>query len=130
MNRTSVSFIVGLIGEKLKKHISIHREYQTINNLIDLDIQDDSELKSLGSQYTDILQRKPKIIEECNSSAHILEALIGFITFIYIDYHKLKGSNVQRNVPELKKLIKNDYDTEKILNFMIGGDSTSSLETS
>lgn len=119
MNRTSVSFVIDLIEAKLKKHISIQDEHQTLNSLIDLDIQDDGELNSLGTKYTGILERKHKIIEAFNASTHMLDSLVGFIVSLYVDYHKMKGIDVHQNVPGLKQLIRN-YDNQTLINFMLG----------
>lgn len=119
VNRTSVSFVIDLIEAKLKKHISIQDEHQTLNSLIDLDIQDDGELNSLGTKYTGILERKHKIIEAFNASTHMLDSLVGFIVSLYVDYHKMKGIDVHQNVPGLKQLIRN-YDNQTLINFMLG----------
>lgn len=122
MNRASVSFMIGLIEPKLIEHIKVHEDYQTASNLIDLDIQDSNEMKSLGFDYADILENKNKIIETFNQRSHMLERLKNFIIGIYIDYNKLRGTDVQRDIPKLNKLIDN-YNNDRLVNFILGATS-------
>lgn len=119
VNRASVSFMIQLIEPKLIENIKIHKEYQTITSFIDLDIQDSSELESLGNDFVDILERKNKIIETYNRTSHMLDRIKGFITGIYIDYHKLRGTDVQLNANKLNTFISN-YNNEALVNFILG----------
>lgn len=119
VNRASVSFMIQLIEPQLIENAKIHKEYQTITSLIDLDIQDKSELESLGDDFTDILERKNKIIETYNRTSHMLDRIKGFITGIYIDYHKLRGTDVKQNVNQLNTLISN-YNNDTLVNFILG----------
>lgn len=111
--------MIGLIEPKLIEHIKVHKDYQTASNLIDLDIQDTNEMKSLGFDYADILENKNKIIETYNRTSHMLERLKKFIIGIYIDYNKLRGSDVQHDVLKLNKLIDN-YNNDSLVNFILG----------
>lgn len=120
MNRASISYIIGLIEPKLSEHIKIHKDYETISNLIDLDIQDTDELKSLGVDYADILTNKNKIIESYNRSSHMLERIKKFIEGIYIDYNKLRGNDVKDNLDALNKHIINYNKNETLVNFILG----------
>lgn len=119
VNRASVSFTIGLIEPKLIEHIKVHKDYQTTSNLIDLDIQDRNELKSLGFDYADILENKNKIIETYNRTSHMLERVKQFIHGIYVDYNKLRGTDVQQDIPKLNKLIEN-YHNDRLVNFILG----------
>ncbi|XP_055316781.1 Bardet-Biedl syndrome 7 protein homolog [Sitodiplosis mosellana] len=119
VNRASVSFMIGLIEPKLIEHSKIHKEYQIIGSLIDLDIQDNSELESLGNDFADVLERKNKIIETYNRSSHMLDRIKAIIICIYIDYNKLRGSEVKHKVHLLDDLIKN-YNNETLVNFILG----------
>lgn len=111
--------MIDLIEPMLKKYSKIHNEYQIINNLIDLDINDIDELKSLGPDYVDILERKTKIIEDYENASHMYERIIGLITGIYIDFHRLKGDDVRKNTNQLREQIKLG-DNESLANFMLG----------
>lgn len=119
MNRASVSFMIALIEPKLIEHIKIDKEYQTISSLIDLDVQEVNELESLGDDFVDILERKNKIIDAYNRTSHILERIKGFINSLYIDYHKLKGSDVQHKIHLLNEHI-NNYKNENLVDFILG----------
>lgn len=119
VNRASVSFMIGLVEPKLIEHIKVHKDYQTTSNLIDLDIQDGNELKSLGFDYADILEHKNKIIDTYNRTSHMLDRLKNFINGIYVDYNKLRGSEVQQRLPQLNQLIDN-YNNERLVNFILG----------
>lgn len=119
MNRASVSFMIGLIEPMLIEHSKIHKEYQIISSLIDLDIQDNSELESLGNDFADVLERKNKIIETYNRNSHMLDRIKAFIIGIYVDYHKLRGSEVKHKVHLLDDYI-NNYNNEALVNFILG----------
>lgn len=111
--------MISLIEPKLIEHSKIHKEYQTISSLIDLDIQEVNELKSLGGDVVDILERKNQIIDAYNRTSHMLDRIKGFITNLYIDYHKLKGSDVQHKVHLLNDQI-NNYKNEHLVDFILG----------
>lgn len=119
VNRASVSFVIGLIESKLIEHIKIHQNYQTTSNLIDLDIQDVNELKSLGFDYGDILENKNKIIETYARTSHQLERLKKFINGIYVDYNKLRGIEVEQSSEKLNELIDKNYNNESLINFIL-----------
>lgn len=126
VNRASVSFMIGLIEPKLIEHIKVHKDYQTTSNLIDLDIQDSNELKSLGFDYADILENKNKIIETYNRTSDMLERFKQFINGIYVDYNKLRGTDVQQDIPKLNKLIEN-YNNDRLVAFILGVKSDDNL---
>lgn len=119
VNRASVSFMIQLIEPKLIEHTKIHEEYQTITSFIDLDIQDNNELESLGTEFAEILERKNKIIDTYNRTSHMLDRIKGFITGIYIDYHKLRGTDVTQKTHQLHTLL-NNYNNETLINFILG----------
>lgn len=122
VNRASVSFVIGLIEPKLIEHITIHKNYQMTSNLIDLDIQDDAELKSLGFDYADILENKNKIIETYARSSHMLERLKKFIHGIYMDYNKLRGIDADESssLQKLNQLIDKNYNNDSLVSFILG----------
>lgn len=130
VNRASVSFIIGLIESKLVEHINIHKNYQMTSNLIDLDIQDDAELKSLGFDYADILENKNKIIDQYTRTSLMLERLKKFINGIYMDYNKLRGIDVDENASseKLNELIDKNYNNESLVNFILGVTSNEIVE--
>lgn len=111
-----------MIESKLIEHITIHKNYQTTSNLIDLDIQDDAELKSLGFDYADILENKNKIIESYGRSSQMLERLKKFIHGIYMDYNKLRGIDADETSSslKLKELIDKNYNNDSLVNFILG----------
>lgn len=119
--------MIGLIEPKLIEHSKIHKEYQIISSLIDLDIQDNSELESLGNDFADILERKNKIIETYNRSSHMLDRIKAFIVGIYVDYNKLKGFEVKHKVHLLDDFIKN-YKNETLVNFILGDTAEDNFE--
>lgn len=119
VNRASISYMIKLIEPKLLEHNKIHTEYEKISSFIDLDVQENSELKSLGSDFVDILERKNKIIDTYNQTAHMLDRIKNVIKGIYVDYHKLKGSDVSQNLQQLDELIIN-YNNETLINFILG----------
>lgn len=109
-----------MIETKLIEHINTHKNYQTTSNLIDLDIQDVNEIKSLGFDYGDILENKNKIIETYSRTSHQLERLKKFINGIYVDYNKLRGIDVEQNSEKLNDLIDKNYNNESLMNFILG----------
>lgn len=110
----------------LKRYTTIDAEYQMLNHLTDLDIQDDDELKSLGTKYSDISTRKEKIIESYDEIFPKLERLIAVIVNIHIDYHKLKGININQNSSKISEFVRN-FDNEKLVNFILGGNSNDEI---
>lgn len=100
------------------------------SNLIDLDIQDDAELKSLGFDYADILENKNKIMETYSRSSHMLERLKKFIHGIYMDYNKLRGIDVdaEHSLAKLNELFSKNYNNEILVNFILGATSNESVE--
>lgn len=122
--------MIGLIESKLIEHITIHKNYQMTSNLIDLDIQDDAELKSLGFDYADILENKNKIMETYSRSSHMLERLKKFIHGIYMDYNKLRGIDVdvEHSLAKLNELFSKNYNNESLVNFILGATSNENVE--
>lgn len=121
-NPQSVCYVIKLIEPHLITHSLIQKEYNTLNTIIDLDIQNDDELISLGAEYIDVLKRKNEIIAAYNKSPLILDRLIALITDLYIDFNKIKGVNVKLRIPELVAIV-NDYDYKTLIDFLVGGDN-------
>lgn len=121
INPQSVSYVVKLIEPHLITHGSIQKEYNTLNTIVDLDIQNDDELISLGSGYIHMLKRKNEIIDAYNKSPMVLDRLIALITDLYVDFNKIKGANVRLKIPELVAII-NDYNYKTLIAFLVGGD--------
>lgn len=119
VNNASVSYMIDMISPLLRKYGTINDEYQMINNLIDLDIQDASELRSLGTEYVSIFERKTKIIEEYEETAHMLERIVAVINGIYVDFNRLKGNDVRSNTAQLREYI-GKYDNKLMTNFILG----------
>lgn len=103
-------------------HCLIQKEYTTLNTIIDLDIQNDDELRSLGSEYIHILKRKNEIIDSYNKSPMVLDRLIALITDLYVDFNRIKGANVKLRIPDLVAIIK-DYDYKTLIAFFVGADN-------
>lgn len=121
-NPQSVSHVIKLIEPHLVTHCLIEKEYTTLNTIIDLDIQNDDELISLGSEYIHILKRKNEIIDSYNKSPMVLDRLIALITDLYVDFNKIKGANVRLRIPDLVAIIK-DYDYKTLIAFFVGADN-------
>lgn len=102
-------------------HSLIQKEYNTLNTIIDLDIQNEDELASLGPEYIHVLKRRNEIIDAHNNSPMVLDRLIAMITDLYMDFNKIKGANVKLKIPELVALI-NDYDYKTLVTFLVGSD--------
>lgn len=120
-NPQSLSYVIKLIEPHLTTQSLIRKEYNTLNTLIDLDIQNDDELISLGAEYMHVLKRKNEIIDAYNISPMLLDRLIALITDLYVDFNKIKGVNVKLKIPELVALI-NDYNYKTLIAFITGGD--------
>lgn len=119
--------MIGLIEPKLIEHSKIHKEHEILSSLIDLDIQDNDELQSLGSDYANVLEHKNKIIETYNRTSHMLDRIKGFIIGIFIDYHKLRGTDVKHKVNQLNGLI-NNYNNDTLVNFILGNSAEDNLQ--
>lgn len=116
VKRESVVFMINLMETKLKQYIINNNEYQLINNLIDLDLQDDFDVTSLGAEYTDAISRKDQIIEAFNESKNTLDTSIAIIARLYIDFHHLNGIEVEQNLPEISNFVK-DNNIKGLLQF-------------
>lgn len=116
VNRESVVFMINLMETKLKQYILNNNEYQLVNNLTDLDLQDDFDVTSLGAKYTDAISRKDSIIEAFNESKHTLDTSIAIIARLYIDFHHLNGIEVKPNLLEISNFVK-DYNFKGLLQF-------------
>lgn len=108
--------MINLMEMKLKQYILNNNEYQLVNNLTDLDLQDDFDVTSLGAEYTDALSRKDAIIEAFNESKHTLDTSIAIIARLYHDFHHLNGIEVKQNLPEISNFVK-DYNFKGLLQF-------------
>lgn len=117
VKRESVVFMINLMEMNLKQHILNYNEYQLINNLIDLDLQDDFEVTSLGAEYINVISRKDQIIEAFNESKHTLDTSVAIIARLYIDYHHLNGIEVKQNLPAISNFVK-DYNFKGLLQFI------------
>lgn len=103
----------------LKKYGTIHDEYQMIHNLIDLDVQDANEVKALGSEYADLVERKAKIIDDYEGTSHMFDRIITLINSIYSDFNRLNGNDVRNDFKQLKEFIVK-YDNDSLANFILG----------
>lgn len=119
VNNASISYMIDMISPMMKKYGTIHNEYQMVNNLIDLDVQDVNELKSLGVEYADLFERKTGIIEDYEANVHMFDRITAIINGIYVDFNRLKGNDVRNNVTKLKEYILNG-DNEQLANFIMG----------
>lgn len=111
--------MIGLVEPKLTECSIIHKEYQIVTSLIDLDIQDNNELDSLSKEFADILERKNKIIETYNRTSNMLDRFKAFINALYIDYHKLKGTDVKHTAHQLIEYVGN-YNSDHLVEFILG----------
>lgn len=111
--------MIDMIGPLLRKYGTVHDEYHMVNNLIDLDIQDGGELRSLGVEYASIFERKAKIVEDYEETSHMLERIVAVINGIYVDFNRLKGNDVRNNTARLRKFI-GKYDNELMTSYVLG----------
>lgn len=119
VNNASISYIIDMISPLLRKYGTVHDEYHMVNNLIDLDIQDGGELRSLGAEYASIFERKAKIVEVYEETSHMLERIVAVINGIYVDFNRLKGNDVRNNTARLRELI-GKYDNELMASYVLG----------
>lgn len=111
--------MIDMISPMVKKYGTIHSEYQMVNNIIDLDIQDVNELKSLGVEYADLFERKTKIIEDYEGNAHMFDRITALINGIYMDFNRLRGNDVRSNITLLKEFIL-EKDNDQLASFIMG----------
>lgn len=114
-----MSYTIKLIEPQILELSQNRKNFQVLNSLIDLDIQNDEELKSLGPEYMYVLEHKDSIVEKHNRSPKTFDRLIAVITELYIDFNKSHGGNMKLKIPELIKLI-NDYKPGTLASFMTG----------
>lgn len=118
MNPQCMSYVVKLIEPQLLELSQIRKNFVMLNALIDLDIQNDDELASLGPEYINVLQNRDEIIQQ-HQSPKMFDRLIAVITELYVDHNKLRGGNMKTRIPELIALI-NNYNYFQLVSFMTG----------
>uniref|UniRef100_A0A0N5A236 Bardet-Biedl syndrome 7 protein homolog n=1 Tax=Parastrongyloides trichosuri TaxID=131310 RepID=A0A0N5A236_PARTI len=99
-------------------------EYQT--NLL-FKIEMARALKELQSTYNDISYLSPDLVEildsydilheENNKQAIYFDRLIGMISDLYIDKFKMRGQNSKHKIPELIKILHDNYSLENVIEF-------------
>lgn len=113
-----MAYVIKLIEPQLLELSQTRKNFIMLNALIDLDIQNDDELASLGSDYINVLKNRDKIMLQ-HQTPKMFDRLIAIITELYVDFCKLKGGNMKIKVSELIAQI-NNYDFNRLVALMTG----------
>lgn len=110
--------MVKLIEPELLKCVRCKADHELLEALLDLDIRTEAEFECLCPEFRDVLQRKTHIADTFPHKMTVLDRIYGLLTDSFIDLYRLKGSDVQAKVPNLLRLLENDYDYNKVLEFL------------
>lgn len=113
-----MAYVIKLIEPQLLKLSQLRKNFAMLNALIDLDIQNDDELSSLGPEYLNVLKNRDEILQQHQTPKHF-DRLIAIITDLYMDFCKLKGGNMKIKIQDLISHI-NNYNYNQLVAIMIG----------
>lgn len=114
----SVAHITKQIEPFVLRHNQIQREYTSLARILDLDIQCDEDMSSLENDNALLLKRKNEITDLYEGSPDFLNHLIDLIIALYVDYHKIKGTNVKLRINDLVNSIRL-YEYRAIAAFIV-----------
>lgn len=120
INDASMLHMVRLLGEQLQRAVRIRNEHRLLNALLELDIRDEIELRSLCADWQDILERRDAIAEAQHRESVLLDRLIGLLSDCYIDRDKLRGISAAERLPRFVELL-NEYDYDGVERFLDEG---------
>ncbi|KAI3389958.1 hypothetical protein SNEBB_008011 [Seison nebaliae] len=72
----------------------------------------------LSKQFLHLYQHSDEVEEEAERSPSHLQRLFGMITDLYIDQHKMHGTNVKSRINELNSILEN-YSFDQLLSFFL-----------
>ncbi|KAI4462734.1 bardet-biedl syndrome 7 protein [Holotrichia oblita] len=110
----SITHVLKIIDPKLKSHTELSNKITLLDALHELEVNDASSMSCLSSKYKELLENEKELRLEFTSQPSYLDRLYGIITDLYVDFYKLKGTNVKSKIPKLIHILDN-YSYEDLL---------------
>lgn len=117
INDASLMHMIRLLGPQLEKCIKTRDDHKLLVALLDLDIRNDDELRSLCDEWQLIIAQQDAIAKAQPDDAIVLDRLLALVTDCYIDWFKLKGFNAKDKVAKFLKLL-SAYDVQGMATFL------------
>lgn len=118
INDASILHMIHLLGSQLEKCIRTRDDHTLLAALLDLDIRNDDELRSLCEDWQLVLKQQEAITKAYPEESIVLDRLLALVTDCYIDRFKLKGINAKEKVPQFLKLL-GAYDIAGLGTFLV-----------
>lgn len=99
----------------MKSYNELIRNYEILQALLELNVQNDDEFELLSDKYKNILRDKQNLEEKFKIQSFKLDRLIGILTDFYIDKNKFKGINVKQKLETLMEALGSSYTSETLL---------------
>ncbi|XP_055676710.1 Bardet-Biedl syndrome 7 protein homolog [Lutzomyia longipalpis] len=116
MNPNCIGHILKLIEPVLVRHIKMSRDHKLFQALLELDIRGEDDLGVLCKEWREIYMNQKEITQSVGKDRVLVDRFHGFLTDLFIDWNKFRGSNVKSKLQQFVQLLEN-YDHEAVLQF-------------
>lgn len=124
INDASLPHMVRLLGAQLQQAVRTRDEHRLLCALLELDIRDETESRTLCDEWQAVLERRDAIVEAAPGESVRLDRLIGLLSDCYADRDRLRGISSAERLPRFVELL-SDYDVEGVERFLDEGSQLS-----
>ncbi|XP_059620344.1 Bardet-Biedl syndrome 7 protein homolog [Phlebotomus argentipes] len=123
MNPNCISHILGLVEPILVRHMKMSRDYKLLQALLELDIRGDEDLAVLCKEWQEIYKNQKEITLNVGKDRVLVGRFHGFLTDLFIDWNKFRGTNVKSKLQQFLHLLENYNHDTVLLFFGVKSDS-------
>ncbi|GAB0099000.1 Bardet-Biedl syndrome 7 protein homolog [Sergentomyia squamirostris] len=116
MHPNCIGHILNLVEPILVRYMKMSQDLKVLQALLELDIRSDDEMSVLCKEWQEIYRCQKEIIQSVAKDRILVERFHGFLTDLYIDWNKFRGTNVKSKIQQFVQLLEN-YDHDQILQF-------------
>lgn len=116
MNQNCIGHILKLVEPSLVRHMKVWREHKLLQALLELDIRGEEDMEVLCKEWRDIYTNQKEITQNVGKDRALVDRLHGFLTDLFIDWNKFRGSNVKSKLQQFLQLLEN-YEHDAVVQF-------------
>jgi Bardet-Biedl syndrome 7 protein len=104
VNPSCVTSCIDLIRPRIEHQLSLERKVRLSEAIKEI-VLGETSTPWLSAEYAQVLLTSESCAEEMKLRPKVLQCLIGILTDLVVDFHKLKGSDIRHKLPELQQTL-------------------------
>lgn len=114
MNPNCIGHILKMVEPVLVRHMQMLRDHKLLQALLDLDIRGEEDLEVLCKEWREIYRNQKAISQSVGKDRVLVDRYHGFLTDLFIDWNKFRGTNVKSKIQQFVHLLEN-YNHDAIV---------------